>query len=216
MDGEERPPYAVVGKYTQRTMRDRIEAFFLDNVGRIASREQIIEVATDPRTGKVPENWHQRVSELRTNKGCTILTQGNRGCLKVSEYLMPDSTKRKSAGARVRPTVTTWAAVLKLHDYKCAWSAGGDTCGLKRGDVDPVGGGRVLPTPDHKRPHSVDAMADKADATAWRPLCSRRQVMKKNYRDDSTGWLNVYGIAQAASVKHKRKVYGFLREYFKE
>ena len=108
MDGEERPPYAVVGKYTQRTMRDRIEAFFLDNVGRIASREQIIKVATDPRTGKVPENWHQRVSELRTNKGYTILTQGNRGCLKVSEYLMPDSTKRKSAGARVRPTVTTW------------------------------------------------------------------------------------------------------------
>lgn len=216
MDGEERPPYAVVGKCTQRTMRDRIEAFFLDNVGRIASREQIIKVATDPRTGKVPENWHQCVSELRTNKGCTILTQRKRGYLKVSEYLMPDSTKRKSAGARVRPTVTTWATVLKLHDYKCAWSAGGDTCGLKRGDIDPVGGGRVLLTPDHRRPHSVDAMADKTDATAWQPLCSRHQVMKKNYWDDSTGWLNVYGIVQAASVKDKRKVYDFLRECFKE
>lgn len=62
MDEEERPPYAVVGKYTQRSIRDRIEAFFLDNIGRIASREQIIEVATDPITGNVPENWHQRVS----------------------------------------------------------------------------------------------------------------------------------------------------------
>lgn len=214
MEDEKRPPYAVVGKYMQKSMRDRIEAFFLDSVGRIASREQIVRVATDPRTGKVPENWHQRVSELRTNKGYTILTQRNRGYLKVSEYLMPDSTRRESADVRVRPTVTTWATVLKLHGYKCAWSAGGDTCGLKRGDIDPVGGGRVRLTPDHKSPHSIDATADKTDAKAWQPLCSRHQVMKKNYWDDATGWLNVYGIVQAASAKDKREVYGFLREYF--
>ena len=216
MDEEERPPYAVVGKYTQRSIRDRIEAFFLDNIGRIASREQIIEVATDPITGNVPENWHQRVSELRTNYGYTILTKRNRGYLKVSEYLMPDSTKRKSAGARVRPTVTTWAAVLKIHGYRCAWNVGGDACGLKQGDVDPVGGGRVRLTPDHRRPHSIDATVDKTDANAWQPLCSRHQVVKKNYWDDATGWLNVYGIVQAASTKEKREVYDFLRKYFKK
>lgn len=216
MDEEERPPYAVVGKHTQRSIRDRIEAFFLDNIGRIASREQIIEVATDPITGNVPENWHQRVSELRTNYGHTILTKRNRGYPKVSEYLVPDSTKRKSAGARVRPTVTTWAAVLKIHGYRCARNVGGDACGLKQGDADPVGGGRARLTPDHRRPHSIDATVDKTGANAWQPLCSRHQVVKKNYWDDATGWLNVYGIVQAASTKEKREVYDFLRKYFKK
>ena len=214
MAGDKRPPYAVVGHYAQKSMHDRIEAFFLDNVGRIASREQIIEVATDPQTGKMPENWHQRVSELRTDDGYTILTQRNRGYLRVSEYLMPDSTKRKSAGGRVRPTMRTWSAVLERHGHKCAWKADANPCGLQQGDIDPIGGGRVRLTPDHIRPHSMDAKADKSNVDAWQPLCSRHQVTKKNYWDDNTGWLNVYGIVQAASEKDKRDVYKFLREYF--
>ena len=53
-------------KYKQKSVRARIEALFLDNVGKIVTREQIQEVAADPKTGKVPENWHQRLSELRS------------------------------------------------------------------------------------------------------------------------------------------------------
>ena len=62
-------------KYNQKSIRKRIETFFLDNIGKIATREQIIEVATDPNTGEVPENWHQRLSELRTDHGYTILSR---------------------------------------------------------------------------------------------------------------------------------------------
>jgi hypothetical protein len=40
--------------------------------------------------------------------------------------------------------------------------------------------------------------------------------MKKNYWDDSTGWLNVEAIVQAASEKEKQKVYEFLKAFFKE
>ena len=54
----------IKGPYTQRSIRARIEAFFLDNLGKVATREQLIEVATDPVTGRQPENWHQRLSEL--------------------------------------------------------------------------------------------------------------------------------------------------------
>ena len=57
----------IKGPYNQRSIRARIEAFFLDNLGRVATREQIIQVATDPVTGRQPENWHQRLSELRTD-----------------------------------------------------------------------------------------------------------------------------------------------------
>ena len=64
----------IQGPYLQRSKLARIEAFFLDNLGKVATREQLIEVSTNPTTGRSPENWHQRLSELRTDKGYTILS----------------------------------------------------------------------------------------------------------------------------------------------
>ena len=204
----------IKGPYTQRSIRARIEAFFLDNLGKVATREQLIEVATDPVTGRVPENWHQRLSELRTDKGYTILSWRNRGDLKISEYMMPNAERRQTASKRTRPNAATWQQVLEEHDYRCAWSEDGIICGLQEGDIDPVGGGAVKLTPDHKTPHALHAKIDPKDSTKWQPLCGRHQVMKKNYWDDETGWLNVMAIVQSASKAQKREVYEFLQRYF--
>ena len=206
----------VKGPYEQKSIRDRIETFFLDNLGKVATREQLIEVATDPVTGKVPENWHQRLSELRTDKGYTILSWRNRGDLKVSEYMMPNDERRSTAAGRTRPKAKTWREVLAQAGYRCAWREGGTTCGLREGDVDPVGGGTVRLTPDHKNPHSIHADVDPGDPSKWQPLCGRHQVMKKNYWDDETGWLNVMAIVQSASETQKREVFEFLKHYFNE
>ena len=105
----------IQGPYTQRSIRDRIEAFFLDNLGKVATREQLINVARDPRTGRTPENWHQRLSELRTDKGYTILSWRNRGDLKMSEYMMPNAERRAAAARRMRPTAATWKQVLNQN-----------------------------------------------------------------------------------------------------
>jgi len=86
---------AVVRKYNQGSIKQRIETFFLDNLGKVATRDQIIEVAS--QGGEEPENWHQRVSELRTDDGYTILSQRDGYELKVGEYLMVDSAKRPKA-----------------------------------------------------------------------------------------------------------------------
>jgi len=64
----------VKGPYLQKTIRERIKALFLDNLGKTVTREQIMEVSKDPKTGRTPENWHQRLSELRTDEGYTILS----------------------------------------------------------------------------------------------------------------------------------------------
>jgi len=64
----------IKGSYRQKSVKKRIEALFLDNIGKVLSREQILKVAADPKTGKEPENWHQRLSELRTDDGYTILS----------------------------------------------------------------------------------------------------------------------------------------------
>ena len=206
----------VKGPYTQQSVRSRIEAFFLDNLGKVATREQLIEVAKDPKTGRSPENWHQRLSELRTDKGYTILSWRNRGDLRVSEYMMPNAERRSTAAKRTRPTADTWWTILEQANHKCAWTEGGVVCGLKHGDIDPVGGGTVKLTPDHKNPHSLHADADPSDPFKWQPLCGRHQVMKKNYWDDETGWLNVPAIVQAASEAQKREVFDFLKRYFHE
>lgn len=151
---------SVRGPYRQKSVKKRIEALFLDNIGQVLTREQIMAAAADPKTKREPEDWHQRLSELRTDDGYTILSWRNRGDLKVQEYLMPHAKKRPAAARRVKPDSATWLMVLQTADWRCQWSEGGETCGLKEADVDPVGGGRVKLTPDHQRPHSVDPKSD--------------------------------------------------------
>lgn len=210
-----RPAEGVVkGPYSQSSAKRRIEALFLDNIGKIITREQILEAARDPVTGKEPENWHQRLSELRTDDGYTILSWRNRGDLKVQEYLMPHTKKRLTVARRVKPTQQTWQQVLERADHRCEWLEGGQKCGLPEGDSDPIGGGRVKLTPDHKRPHSVDPEADPKDPSQWQALCGRHQVVKKNYWDSMTGKLNTYAVVQAAPETEKRAVFLFLLGYF--
>jgi hypothetical protein len=153
-------------------------------------------------------------SELRTDDGYTILSWRNRGDLKVQEYLMPHKRKRRGAGKRVRPTDATWMAVLERAGYACEWNEGGMVCGLKGGENDPVGGGQVKLTPDHKNPHSLNPDADPKDPEQWQALCGRHQVTKKNYWDTTTGKLNAYAIVQFATEPEKRKVFHFLLSYF--
>jgi len=216
MDDAENKYAEIKGPYLQESVRGRIEAFFLDNIGKIATRDQIIEVARDPKTGRAPENWHQRLSELRTDYGYTILSWRNRAELRVSEYLMPTAAKRISRRTRVKITPPAWRKVLSRANYRCEWSEGGVICGLRAGDIDPIGGGTVRLAPDHKTPHSVSAEISPTNPDEWQALCGRHQVVKKNYWDDATGWLNVYAIVQAASEDEKRRVYEFLRDYFRE
>lgn len=204
----------VKGPYKQKSVKRRIEALFLDNIGKVLTRDQIIEAARDPETLKEPENWHQRLSELRTDDGYTILSWRNRGDLKVQEYLMPTAEKRPRAGRRIKPTKETWKKVLERAGHACEWEEGGQRCGLREGDSDPIGGGKVKLTPDHKMPHSANPNPDPTNPEHWQALCGRHQVMKRNYWDTLTGKLNVYAIVQSASREEKQKVFEFLLDYF--
>lgn len=205
---------AKVGRYKQKSIIGRIEALFLDNVGCVVTREQILSVARDPKTGRVPENWHQRLSELRTDYGYTIQSRRDTKELGQSEYRLVSAKKRTIFGKRVKINPKTWKAVLERAGHACEWSEGGQACGLRAGEIDPIGGGTVKLTPDHKTPHATRPDVDTGDPDAWQALCGRHQVVKKNFWDHATGKLNVYAIVQAATEKDKREVYEFLREYF--
>jgi hypothetical protein len=205
---------AKVGRYKQKSIIRRLEAFFLQNAGRIVTREQILSVARDPATGRVPENWHQRLSELRTDYGYTIQSSRDTKELGRSEYRLVSAQKRTVSGKRVKINPRTWKAVLERAGHACEWNEGGTSCGLRAGEIDPIGGGTVKLTADHKTPHATKPDADANDPDAWQALCGRHQVVKKNFWDHATGKLNAYAIIQAATEKDKREVYEFLRAYF--
>ncbi len=204
---------SIKGPYNQKSIRQRLEALFLDNLGKIVTHEMIVKVATDPETGKEPENWHQRISELRTDLGYTILTNRDRRDLKVSEYMLLTADRRDIASKRVKPTPHTWKAVLKRANDTCEWREGGIACGLKEGAIDPVGGGTVRLTPDHMTPHSIHPNSDPGNPDVWQALCGRHQVIKKNFWDSMTGKLNVQAILQAASAREKQEAFNFLLGY---
>jgi hypothetical protein len=127
------------------------------------------------------------------------------------------STKKRSV-ARKRITINpkTWQAVLLRAGDACEWEHGGDRCGLKAGAIDPIGGGAVKLTADHKTPHAINPDTDANDPNAWQALCGRHQVVKKNFWDHGTGKLNAYAIVQAAGEETKREIYKFLKAYFGE
>src|SRR5208282_4614397 len=112
------------------------------------------------------------------------------------------------------PTPQTWKRILERAGDRCEWREAGEYCGLHAGAIDPIGGGRVRLTPDHKSPHSVKPNADPQDPNQWQALCGRHQVTKKNYWDNTTGKLNVYAIVQAANAKDKQDTFRFLLDYY--
>lgn len=202
--------------YEQATVSKRIEALFLNNLGKVLTRAQILAAAADPKTGVEPENWHQRLSELRTDKGYTILSWRDWPKLAPGEYMMPSAERRAQASRRVLPTKECWNAVLTRAGDACEWHEDGQICGLKEGEVDAIGGGTVKLTPDHVTPHSIDPTSDPADPGHWRAYCGRHQVMKKNYWDSGSGKLNIVAILQSLGAKQKREAFKFLKEYFRD
>ena len=200
--------------YEQKTVRQRIEALFLNNVGLVVSRDQIRAAARDPKTGKEPENWHQRLSELRTDHGYTILSWRDSKQLAPEEYVLASTEKREIAAKRVMPTKATWNQVLERAGDACEWQEDGQRCNLHQGAIDPIGGGTVKLTPDHTTPHSVNPNSDHNDPKQWQALCGRHQVMKKNFWDGQTGKINVLAILQCANAGQKREAYEFLKTYF--
>lgn len=197
------------------SVKKRIEELFLANVGKVVTRQQLQEAARNPDTGIIPENWHQRLSELRVDHGYTIWAGKDAPHkLRNEQYMMPTAERSQITAKRVKPSAETWRQVLKRAHDRCEWHEDGQNCQLKEGDIDPIGGGRVRLTADHMKPHSVSPDADPKDPQAWRALCGRHQVMKKNFWDNTTGKMNVIAILQASTVPAKRQAFEFLTEFF--
>jgi hypothetical protein len=205
-----------IASYEQKSVRARVEALFLANIGLVVTRDQIRAAAQDPKTGKDPENWHQRLSELRTDHGYTILSWRDWSELAPQEYIMPTEEKREIASKRVYPSKDCWAKVISRSGNACEWSEDGQRCNLDAGAIDSIGGGTVKLTPDHMTPHSVNPNSDPDNPEQWQALCGRHQIMKKNFWDTASGKVNLVAILQASSRSQKLEALTFLKNFFGE
>jgi len=192
------------------SVRSRIRDFFLEHVHEVVTREQIQEAARNPETGKVPENWHQRLSELRVDEGYDILSWRDRQHLKPGQYVLDSADPARVPKPRATLTSGERAALFERDGYTCQWP----DCKLQEGDVDPVGGGTVVLTADHRSPHSLPDGRWTGTLEDWQTLCARHQQEKKNFIDDRTGRKNVGELVRVAPEKVKREIYDFLRAYF--
>jgi hypothetical protein len=193
-------------------VKARIRAFLIANAGRVVTREQIQDAAKDPETGRVPENWHQRLSELRVDEGYDILSWRDREFLKPWQYLLDGAEPRRVAKPREYLSADEKEQLFERDGRKCQWPG----CQLGQGDRDPVGGGMVVLTADHKSPHSLPGGQWTGTLDDWQTLCARHQQEKKNFIDDRSGRHNLRELVRAAGRKVKAEILADLKAYFGE
>ena len=198
----------VSREYRQSSISGRIEAFLIDHVGMVVNNDQIKQVARNPQSGLIPENWHQRLSELRTDKGYTILSQRDDPSLRNGEYCLATLDRRATAKGRKAVNASIKAQLLAISPI-CVFPG----CGLSEGDRDPVGGGTVRLQVDHKTAHDHDDRGVD-DMHNYQLLCGRHNVTKKNFWDDETGKLNIKAILQATPHREKLEARQWLNNYF--
>lgn len=108
--------------------RDKLRAYFLDNVGEILNSATLQEVA-----GGASE-WARRIRELRNEEGLDILTHNDRSDLKPGQYVLV-SKKPKPAFER-GISKETRAFVLDRNGFTC------QMCGAAAGEPHPYDLGR--------------------------------------------------------------------------
>jgi len=197
-------------KKKSNNVRGRIRDFLVRNIGKVVTRQQIQEAATDPDTGKVPENWHQRLSELRVDEGYDILSWRDREGLKLGQYLLESANPKRVAKPREYLTAEEKSKLFARDGHRCQWPG----CSLAAGATDPTGGGSVVLTADHKSPHSLADGQWTGTLDDWQTLCARHQQEKKNFIDDRTGRKNLRELVRAAGKEEKRVIFEDLKEYF--
>ena len=102
--------------------RNKLRAYFLANLGRVLTSEELRSVAET-------SEWARRVRELRTEEGFQILTHNDRSDLKPGQYLLLDPKPKPAFGRNISKELR--AFVLDRNGFTC------QMCGAVAGEPAP-------------------------------------------------------------------------------
>lgn len=182
------------------SVKDRLRAFLIANVGRVVTSRELQEVASPA------SEWARRVRELRDEEGWPISTNNDDIHLKPGEYRLdrlPEATAppqlRRGISQRLR------AEVLDRDGYTC------QMCGLGAGEIDPETG---RPVRLHLG-HIVDKSRGGADeAMNLRTLCSTCNQGAKNLTLEKPSRIWLMQQVRRANIADQFAVYEWLGKRF--
>ena len=106
--------------------KDKLRAFFLNNVGQLLDSEKLRQVAGS-------SEWARRIRELRNEEGFDIITHKDRSDLKPGQYILLSIEKRPIAFER-GISKETRAYVIDRDGNTC------QMCGVAAGELHPFDG----------------------------------------------------------------------------
>jgi HNH endonuclease len=149
-------PKTKVKEQLRGGARGKLRAYFLANIGRVMSSDELRAVA------KNQSEWARRVRELRTEEGYEILTHNDRSELKPGQYLLENPKPQPAFERSV--SKETRAYVLDRNGFTC------QMCGAVAGEPHPY-------EPSRKTRLHIGHVIDKSkggddSASNLRAICS--------------------------------------------
>jgi len=178
--------------------REKLKAFFLANLGRVVTSDQLRAVA------QISE-WARRVRELRDEEGYQILSHNDRDKLKPNEYLLVTKTKKRVHKRGLSGDLRK--KILQRDGYTC------QICGAGPGDDAPCEPGKkVRLQVDHIQPISQGGTDDEDNL---RVTCVYYNKEKANIIKPVSG----AAVSAIALIRKQKRddqylVYQWLKEKF--
>ena len=177
--------------------RDRIRDFFITNVGKVITTQQIRNI------GMISE-YARRIRELRDEEGYQIKSHVDRADLKPGEYILESLEQKPVIARRISPQLRN--EILERNGFTC------QLCGAGAGDSDPFNPDRkVRLHVDHIKPISQGGTDDKDNL---RVLCSSCNQGRANVQPPSDTALNLLARIRKLPKAEQQKIFDFLKQKF--
>jgi len=176
---------------------DRIRKYFLDNIGKILTTEEIGNVAGI-------SDYPRRIRELRDEEGYQILSHHDRADLKPHQYILETIKTKPVVSRGISPQLRN--EILERNGYTC------QRCGSGAGEVDPCNPSRKIRLHiDHIKPISQGGTDTKDNLRA---LCSNCNQGKSNIQPPTETTLNILAKIRKLGKSDQFEIYGFLKKKF--
>lgn len=178
--------------------RTKLRAFFVENVGKVVSSDQLREVAGI-------SEWARRLRELRDEEGMRILSHHDREDLRPNEYVLESLHPKPVISRGISTKLRT--QILDRNGFTC------QACGAAAGEESGCEPGRTCRLQiDHIVPISLGGTDDEHNLRA---VCVGYNKDKSNLKTPtSRDAINVLTLIRRQPRNVQQEVYEFLRRKF--